>query len=58
MSTITFIDDDFHSIDPNHDDPMFITIEWVNFTIMKTLEDKGILMDILYSKIVWYLRLS
>jgi len=46
--TIVFINDDFKEVDPTHDDPMVIVVEVDNFTIMKTLVDQGISIDILY----------
>jgi len=35
-----FTDEDFQEIDPDHDDPMVITIEIVEYVVMKTLAIK------------------
>jgi len=48
MPPITFCDDDFQAIDPQHDDPMVISVEIDDFAISKTLVDKGSSVDILY----------
>jgi len=50
MSPITFTDDDFKGVDPSQDDPMVISIDMDNFTIMKTLVDKVSSVDILHWK--------
>jgi len=50
MPPITFIDEDFKGVDSSQDDPMVISIDIDNFTIMKTLVDQGSLVDILYWK--------
>jgi len=50
MSPITFTDDDFKGVDPSQDDSMVISVDIDNFTIMKTLVDKGNSIDILYWK--------
>jgi len=47
--SITFTYEYFHAIDPDQDDPMVITIEIIDFA-MKTLFDKGNLVDIFYWK--------
>jgi len=43
-----FTDEDFHEIDPDHDDPMAITVEITEYAIMKTLVDQGSSIDILF----------
>ena len=48
MPPITFRDDDFQAIDPQHDDPMVISIEIEDFAVRKTLVDPGSSVDILY----------
>ena len=48
MPPITFTDDDFKGIDPSQDDLMVISVDIDNFTIMKTLVDRGSSVDILY----------
>jgi len=48
MPPITFRDDDFQAIDPQHDDPMVISVEIKDFTVRKTLVDPGSSVDILY----------
>jgi len=48
MPPITFRDDDFQAIDPQHDDPMVISVEIEDFAIRKTLVDSGSSVDILY----------
>jgi len=48
MPPITFRDDDFQAIDPQHDDPMVISVEIEDFAIRKTLVDPGSSVDILY----------
>ena len=48
MPPITFCDDDFQAIDPQHDDPMVISVEIEDFAVRKTLVDQGSLVDILY----------
>jgi len=50
MPSILFTDDDFKVINPTQDDPIVITVEVDNFTIMKTLLDQGCSVDILYWK--------
>jgi len=39
MPPIMFTDDDYKGVDPSQDDPMVISIDIDNFTIMKTLID-------------------
>ena len=41
MPPITFRDDDFHVLDPQHDDPMVISVEIEDFAVRKTLVDQG-----------------
>jgi len=41
-------DEDFQEIDPDHDDPMVITMEIVEYAVMKTLVDQGSSVDILF----------
>jgi len=48
MPLITFRDDDFQAIDPQHDDPMVISVEIKDFAVRKTLVDQGSSVDILY----------
>jgi len=48
MPPITFWDEDFQVIDPQHDDPMVILVEIEDFVVRKTLVDQGSLLDILY----------
>ena len=48
MPPITFRDDDFQAIDPQHDDPMVISVEIEDFAVRKTLVDPGSSVDILY----------
>jgi len=43
-----FTDEDFQEIDPDHDDPMVITVEIVEYAVMKTLVDQGSSVDILF----------
>lgn len=47
MLPITFWDDDFQAIDPQHDDPMVITMIIENFVFMKNLIDQGSSVNIL-----------
>jgi len=51
MPNITFTDEDFHQIDPNQDDPMVITVEVFDFTVMKTLVDQESSIDLLYERL-------
>ena len=48
MPPITFRDDDFQAIDPQHDDPMVISVDIKGFAVRKTLVDPGSSVDILY----------
>jgi len=48
MPPITFRNDDFQAIDPQHDDPMVTSMEIEDFLVRKTLVDQGSLVDILY----------
>ena len=48
MPPIIFIDDDFHGLDHQQDDPMVITIEIENYAVKKVLIDQGSSVDILY----------
>jgi len=41
-------DEDFHKIDPDHDDPIVITVEIDEYAVMKTLVDQGSSVDILF----------
>jgi len=43
-----FTYEDFQEIDPDHDDPMMITVEIVEYAVMKTLVDQGSSVDILF----------
>jgi len=47
MASITFIDDDFHGVDHQQDDPTVITIELENYAVKKVLIDQGSSVDIL-----------
>jgi len=57
MPPITFTKDDFKGVDPSQDDPMVISVDIDNFTIMKTLLDQGSSVDILYWKIFKVMRI-
>jgi len=48
MPPITFRDDDFQAIDPQHDDPVVISVEIEDFAVRKTLVEPGSSVDILY----------
>ena len=48
MSPIIFIDNDFHGLDHQQDDPMVIIVEIENYAIKKVLVDQGSSVDILY----------
>jgi len=39
LPPMLFTDEDFQEIDPDHDDPMVITVEIAEYTVMKTLVD-------------------
>ena len=41
-----FTDEDFQEIDPDHDDPMVITVEIAEYAVMKTLVDQASSVDI------------
>jgi len=41
MHPITFTDEDFKALDPDHDDPMVISIEVAEYGIGKVLVDQG-----------------
>ena len=58
MPPITFTDDDFKGVDPSQDNPMVISVDIDNFTIMKTLVDQGSSVDILYWKTFKAMRIS
>jgi len=58
MPRITFTDVDFKGIDPAQDDPMVITMEIENFTVMKTLVNQASSVDILYWKTFKKLQIS
>ncbi|XP_027915710.1 uncharacterized protein LOC114175140 [Vigna unguiculata] len=48
MPPITFTDEDFKAPDPDHDDPMVISIEVAEYGIGKVLVDHGSSVNILY----------
>jgi len=48
MPHITFTDEDFKAPDPDHDDPMVISIEVAEYGIGKVLVDQGSSVNILY----------
>ena len=48
LPPMLFTDEDFQEIDPDHDDPMVITIEIAMYAVMKTLVDQGSSVDILF----------
>jgi len=48
MPLITFTNANFKGIDPCQDDPMVITVQIENLSVMKTLIDQGSSVDILY----------
>jgi len=48
LPPMLFTDEDFQEIDPDHDDPMVITIEIAKYAVMKTLVDQGSSVDILF----------
>jgi len=50
MPPITFTDEDFKAPDPDHDDPMVISIEVAGYGIGKVLVDQGSSVNILYWK--------
>jgi len=57
MPPITFTEEDFKGVDLSQDDPMVISVDIDNFTIMKTLMDQGSSVDILYWKTVKAMRI-
>jgi len=58
MPPITFTDDDFKAPDPDHDDPMVISIEVAEYGIGKVLIDQGSSVNILYWKTFQRMNLS
>ncbi len=48
LPPMLFTDEDFQKIDPDHDDPMVITVEIAKYAVMKTLVDQGSSVDILF----------
>lgn len=50
MPPITFSDEDFHAPDPNHDDPIVITVVIAHYSVGKVLVDQGSSANILYWK--------
>jgi len=58
MPPITFTDDDFKAPDPDHDDPMVISIEVAKYGIGKVLVDQGSSVNILYWKTFRKMNLS
>ncbi|XP_047182169.1 uncharacterized protein LOC124848525 [Vigna umbellata] len=50
MPPITFTNEDFHALDPDHDDPMVITAEIARYSISKVLIDQRSSVNILYWK--------
>ena len=58
MSPITFTNDDFKAPDPDHDDPMVISIEVAEYGIGKVLVDQGSSVNILYWKTFQKMNLS
>jgi len=58
MPPIAFRYDDFQAINPQHDDPMVISVEIENFAVRKTLVDPGSSVDILYWGTFRKLRIS
>jgi len=48
MPPITFMDNDFHDLDHQQDDPMVITVEIENYAVKKVLVNQGSSVDILY----------
>jgi len=55
---ITFTDEDFKTPDPDHDDPMVISIEVAEYGIGKVLVDQGSSVNILYLKTFQKMNLS
>ncbi|XP_027911682.1 uncharacterized protein LOC114170403 [Vigna unguiculata] len=58
MPPITFTNDDFKAPDPDHDDPMVISIEVAEYGIGKVLVDQGSSVNILYWKTFQRMNLS
>ncbi|XP_027927464.1 uncharacterized protein LOC114184352 [Vigna unguiculata] len=58
MPPITFTDEDFKAPDPDHDDPMVISIEVAEYGIGKVLVDQGSSVNILYWKTFRKMNLS
>jgi len=58
MPPITFTDEDFKAPDPDHDDPMVISIEVAEYGIGKVLVDQGSSINILYWKTFRKMNLS
>jgi len=50
MTPILFMDEDFKAIDPTQNDPMVITVDVDNSSIMKTLVNQGSSVDILLER--------
>lgn len=50
MLPITFIDEDFHALNLDQDDPMVITAELARSGVSKVLIDHGSSVNILYWK--------
>jgi len=48
MPPMTFTDENFKAIDPSQNDPMVITVDIDNFSIMKISVDQRSSVDILY----------
>ena len=48
LPPMLYTDEYFKEIDPDHDDPMVITVEITEYTVMKTLVDQGSSVDILF----------
>jgi len=58
MPPITFTDEEFKVVDPSQNDPMVITVDIDNFSIMKMLVDQGSSGDILYWKTFKKMRIA
>ncbi|XP_017415437.2 uncharacterized protein LOC108326436 [Vigna angularis] len=48
MPDIAFTDADFHASDPDHDDPMDVTVKIARYDVSKVLVDQGSSVNILY----------
>jgi len=57
MPPITFTNEDFKGVNPSQDDPMVISVDIDNFTIMKMLVDQRSSMDIRYWKTFKQMRI-